>query len=192
MAFRRHIHQHPEPSHHEENTTQLIRDKLLSLGVPEDAIKDLGGKGLWADLRGKAPACGAQRCILLRADIDALTMNEQNEGLEYRSVNKGAAHMCGHDGHIACLVAFVPLFLSQLESVPSDHVVRCLFQPAEETLGGARVMIEKGCLEGVDEVYGFHNVNLDSFGKIAIVKGPFMALSCTVMINIRGTGGHAS
>lgn len=99
------------------------------------------------DLRGKAEPKGRDYCVAFRADMDALSMTEENSHLEYESKNKGAAHMCGHDGHMACLIGFVPLFLSKLASLPSNKCVKLLFQPSEEgPLSGAELMIKQGCL----------------------------------------------
>ena len=78
--------------------------------------------------------------------MDALPMTELNEDLPYVSKNVGSAHMCGHDGHVTCLVGFVPLFLKEIEKFPKNKKVRLLFQPAEETVNGAIFMVEKGCL----------------------------------------------
>ena len=100
--------------------------------------------------------------------------------------------MCGHDGHTVCLLSVIPAFLAQINKIPSNKKVRCLFQPAEEPTTGAEVMIKEGCLEGVDEVYGYHNFNLFSFGQIGILPGPITAYVASIEITIRGTGGHAS
>jgi metal-dependent amidase/aminoacylase/carboxypeptidase family protein len=103
------------------------------------------------DLKGKAEPKGQDFCVAFRADIDALSMVELNENIPYKSKNMGAAHMCGHDGHTACLVGFAALFLREIEKIPSNKKVRLLFQPSEEgPEEGALLMIEKGCLEGVD------------------------------------------
>lgn len=94
-------------------------------------------------------------------------MEELNIDIPYASKNKGFAHMCGHDGHTACLVGFVPLFLKEAHSIPNNKKVRLLFQPSEEgPLSGAEFMISQGCLEGVNEVYGFHNWPVGKFGDL--------------------------
>lgn len=86
---------------------------------------------LFVDLKGKGPASGKPRCIAFRADMDALHMKEANEHLEYRSKNENKAHMCGHDGHMTCLVGFVALYTKRLGQIPSDKTIRLLFQPSE-------------------------------------------------------------
>lgn len=102
---------------------------------------------LIVNLKGKAAPSGKPMCVAFRADMDALTMNENNPELEYQSQVKGVGHMCGHDGHVVCLVAFVPKFLAQIDKIPSDKTIRLLFQPSEEgPESGAKKMIEQGCL----------------------------------------------
>ena len=101
--------------------------------------------------------------------------------------------MCGHDGHMACLVGFVPLLLNKLESIPSDRRVKLLFQPSEEGLiSGANKMVEDGCLDDVDEVYGFHQVPRYPFGQLLCKEGPVMSGYTGLYIWIYGTGGHGS
>ena len=84
------------------------------------------------DLKGEAEPQGKDLCIAFRADMDALSMNEDNPQLPYKSINPGAAHMCGHDGHVTCLLGFVPLFLGKIKEIPKNKKVRLLFQPSEE------------------------------------------------------------
>ena len=101
--------------------------------------------------------------------------------------------MCGHDGHVACLVGFVPLFLSKIDKIPKNKNLRLLFQPSEEgPAQGARFMIEKGCLEGVDEVYGMHNAPLLNFGFLGIKEGPVLSECTVIQLSIYGDGGHGS
>ena len=89
--------------------------------------------------------------------------------------------MCGHDGHVACLVGFVPLLLRKISEIPSDKTIRLLFQPSEEgPKSGAKKMVEDGCLEGVDEVYGCHQYSNYPFGYICCMEGPIMACATTV------------
>ncbi len=99
------------------------------------------------NLKGKAAPSGKPKCVAFRADMDALPMTESNPELEYRSQVEGVGHMCGHDGHVVCLVAFVPKFLAHIDKIPSDKTIRLLFQPAEEgPKSGAKLMIERKCL----------------------------------------------
>ena len=117
--------------------------------------------------------------------MDALEMPEENEGLDYKS-KTGFAHMCGHDGHMATVLAVTQVLCKQLEKLPKTKMVRLLFQPAEEGPGGALPMIEEGCLEGVDEVYGYHNVPNFDEGDIRVCSGPIFAGCCDVNIKITG------
>jgi hippurate hydrolase len=106
--------------------------------------------------------------------------------------------MCGHDGHTASLAAAIPLFLQKSKEIPSNKRFRLIFQPAEESLGdsGAEMMINAGCLKGVDEIYGFHNHNykapLHEFGFFSCQEGAMTAAATTIKIKIKGTGGHGS
>lgn len=116
IAFRRELHQYPEVSFQEFNTHKRIKNILLSLGVSPKDIREVGktGKeptGLIVDLQGRAEPQGNPFCVAFRADMDALSMVELNHDLPYVSKNVGAAHMCGHDGHMTCLVGFVALFV---------------------------------------------------------------------------------
>jgi len=127
--------------------------------------------------------------------MDALPMKEDNPHLEYQSIHSNAAHMCGHDGHMTCLLGGISKFLGNWDKIPEDKVLRLLFQPAEEAGiigGGAKPMVEEGCLDGVDEVYGMHNWPSIPIGKIAIVAGPMMAEASHIRISFIGKGGHGS
>lgn len=135
VAFRRELHQYPEISFQEFETHKRVKNMLTSLGVPQENIREVSKEGqeptgLIVDLTGKGEPVGEARCIAFRADMDALSMVELNNDLPYISKNKGAAHMCGHDGHMACLVGFVAIFLDKLDTIPSNRKVRLLFQPS--------------------------------------------------------------
>ena len=113
--------------------------------------------------------------MALRADTDALPMTEGNHHLPYRSKNEGSAHMCGHDGHVASLLAGAALVQARAARLPAGKRERLLFQPAEESPGGARPMLAAGCLEGVDEVYGMHNWPTSAVGTMRVKAGALMA-----------------
>ena len=193
-SFRRELHAHPELSFQESATQARIRVFLESLGIPPSSIRICAKTGLIVDITGKAKPEGAPRLIAFRADIDALEMLEHNPDLPYKSTNPLAAHACGHDGHVTCLLGFACLFLDSLSLVPSNKTIRLLFQPSEEDtpgdLSGADCMVMEGCLEGVDEVYGLHNCPL-KFGK-CFVKGGYVAAEfLNIRLKIHGAGGHA-
>lgn len=196
MQLRRDVHRHAETSGNEHQTTRRIREIAVRHGVQEEWITMSKLNGLWIDIAGEAEPAGRDFRLAIRADIDALEMTEGNEGLEYRSVNAGAAHMCGHDGHLASLAAAIPLLMAKRKQLPSNKSVRLIFQPAEEEskLAGARTMISEGCLQGVNEIYGFHNHNISllPFGYFSCKEGPIMSAGTQVHITIQGTGGHGS
>jgi len=192
----RQIHANPEPGFEEKNTNKLLRKMLVMLaGIDEGCISDCAGTGIVADIVGVGPPSSGKpkvRSIALRADMDALRMTEGNTTLPYRSKNQGVAHMCGHDGHMASLVGAASLINRRAHSLPSNCRVRLLFQPAEEGPGGAVPMIEAGCLDGVDECYGYHNWPPFKLGYLHVRSGPVMAHPTAFKIEIVGCGGHGS
>lgn len=168
-----------------------IREELTKLGFAETEFRVYAGTGMTVDLCGTGPEAAVRRVIALRADMDALPMTELT-GLPHASRHPGAAHECGHDGHMATLLAVVRLVASRRDRLPCNHVLRMLWQPAEEGPGGAEPMVREGCMAGVDEVYGYHNWPAFPFGNCHIVAGPAMAHVSDVDIVVRGRGGHAS
>lgn len=123
--------------------------------------------------------------------MDALPIEETTVGLEYKSKNKNT-HACGHDAHMATIVGVGYLLYAKIEKIPSNKTVRLIFQPAEEGNCGAKNMIEANVLEGLDEIYGYHVWNLFPLGRVKVKSGPLMAHSAHFIIEIRGSGGHAS
>nr|ABI14276.1 peptidase M20 [Pfiesteria piscicida] len=209
IGLRREIHMHPEPGFKEVRTSARSKEVLMKFaGVEESQIRTMAITGMIVDIKGKGPAKpdAPVKCIALRSDLDALTMTEGNNGLPYRSKNKGVAHMCGHDGHISALVGIGILLQHRLDRIPSNLTVRLLFQPAEESSlpgttdydhsktggGGAMPMIMDGCLEGVDEVYGWHNWPAWNLGELVVRTGTIMAHCCNFEVVIHGRGGHGS
>jgi len=201
VEFRHDIHAHPEAGFEEHRTHAAIVAHLAALGITK--VKVLAGTGLIADIDGEGPAQDTThrgkdatttvKCIALRADMDALRMAEDDRsGVTWRATTDQAAHMCGHDGHMASLLGTATLLASVRGRLPVGKTVRLLFQPAEEGPGGALPMIEQGCLEGVDEVYGYHNWPTVPLGTVAVVPGPLMAHVADFELTIEGRGGHAS
>ena len=195
-SVRREIHANPEPGFEEYKTQALLKKLLIEFaGIPESAIRACATTGLVADIKGTGPASptpGPVKVVALRADMDALRMTEGKNGLPYRSGNEGVAHLCGHDGHMASLIGAATLLQRRAARLPSNCSVRLLFQPAEEGPGGAQPMIDEGCLEGVDEVYGYHNWPTFDYGRMAVCPGPIMAHPTSFKIVITGKGGHGS
>ena len=165
---------------------------LLDYGLEESFIKPCAGTGLVVDIVGTGPeSLEGVNMIALRADMDALPIPENNPTLPYKSITD-CAHMCGHDGHMATLLSSAEVMIKHRDRIPKNKVVRLLFQPAEEGPGGALPMIKEGCLEGVDEVYGYHNVPNFEEGDVRVCEGAIMAKVTTVKITVNGQGGHGS
>lgn len=186
IDVRRDIHSNPELGNCERRTPALVADTLRPLGF--DIREGVGGTGVVATLRGGRPG----RTIALRADMDALPLNEESDHA-YRSCVPGVMHACGHDGHVAMALGAARV-LHELR----DHLrgnVRFLFQPAEETIGGANEMIADGCLAAdppVDAVFGLHLWPLMPAGQLSLKPGPIMASADLLRIVVKGEGGHAS
>lgn len=192
IKLRQHFHKFPEGSFLEFETSKRIKEELISMGVDDANIKTCAKTGWVVDIKGKKPTLNEnQKIIAIRADMDALEMAENNPDLEYRSVTNHA-HMCGHDGHMTLLLGGISLLLEVIEEMPANRTARFLFQPAEEKFGGAKFMVKEGCLEGVSEVWGLHNLPLDPPGQILVKSGPIMAAVSQDEIIVTGKGGHSS
>ena len=186
-AVRKDIHAHPELCFKEVRTADVVAQKLTEWGIP--IHRGMGVTGVVGIIQGRdGGACG--RGIGLRADIDALPMQEFNT-FEHASKYQGKMHACGHDGHTAMLLAAGQHFAKHRNF---DGTVYLIFQPAEEGGGGARVMIEDGLFEQfpMQAVYGMHNWPGMPVGTFAVSPGPVMASSNEFKITIRGKGGHAA
>jgi hippurate hydrolase len=183
IEIRHDIHRHPEVGFEETRTAKVVADRLRSWGI--DVVEGIAKTGVVGTLKGKRPG---QRAIGLRADLDALNIREI-EGREYRSTIPGKMHACGHDGHTTMLLG-AARYLAEYPDF-GGHV-HFIFQPAEEGMGGGRVMVEEGLFERfpVDAVYGMHNAPGLPVGSFATRKGPFMAASDTWTVTFHGTGGH--
>jgi amidohydrolase len=186
VALRRELHQHPELGFHEFNTSRIVAERLRTLGL--EVQTGIAGTGVIGLLRGARPG----RCVLLRADMDALPIEEEND-VPYRSRVAGVMHACGHDGHTAGLLSVAKLLSERRDELAG--VVKFCFQPCEESPpGGAKPMIEAGVLEEphVDACFGLHIWQSLPVGTIGIVPGPAMANSDRFVIKVQGRGGHAA
>ena len=184
VAIRRDIHQHPELGFDVHRTAGIAADALRALDI--SVRTGIGRTGVVGDL--EVP--GASKRIALRADMDALPIQELTD-VPYKSKIDGKAHLCGHDAHTAMLIGTARI-LSHLRDDLKTHV-RFIFQPSEEALpGGAPAMITDGALEGVDEIYGIHVFPLYAVGEYATCTGPMLAQSDTFQITLTGRGGHAA
>jgi amidohydrolase len=181
-TIRRHFHRYPELSFKEFNTAETISQHLNNLGISHK--KGVGKTGIVGEINfGPGPT------IALRADMDALPIQEENN-LDYKSLNDGVMHACGHDGHMAILLGAANALSKN--SKLKKGTVRFIFQPAEEGLGGAKYMIEDGCLDKVDEIYGLHLWNYQLYGEVGIKDGPVMASADLFDIEVSGKGGHGA
>ncbi|MDO9143808.1 M20 aminoacylase family protein [Rhodoferax sp.] len=183
-ATRRDIHGHPELGFEEIRTADLVAQKLTEWGIP--VHRGLGGTGVVGIVKNGS----SQRAIGLRADMDALPMQESNT-FAHASQHDGKMHACGHDGHVAMLLA-ASQYLAQHRNF--DGTVYLIFQPAEESGGGAREMLRDGLFEKfpMQAVFGMHNWPGMPVGSFAASPGPVMASSNEFKITIRGKGGHAA
>ncbi|MFZ0369951.1 MAG: amidohydrolase [Halobacillus sp.] len=185
VQTRRHLHQHPEVSFYEEETAQYIADTYKRLGVPYE--KKVGGNGVLATLEGGKPG----KTVALRADFDALPIQEENDHLEFKSQNDGAMHACGHDGHTAALLGLAEALVPFQEELPGTVIF--LHQHAEEYApGGAKPIVESGKLDQIDAVFGTHLWVNTPTNVIETAKGPFMAGADRFEIVIQGKGGHGA
>ncbi len=184
IELQRTIHADPEIGFDTIRTAALVANELRSCGVT--VREQIGKTGVVGDI----DVPGATRRIALRADMDALPMDEDND-LPHKSRNPGAAHLCGHDAHTSMLLGAARVLASDRDSLPCS--VRFLFQPNEESLpGGAPAMIADGCLEGVDRVFGMHVWPSIETGRVGIHAGPTMAQPDEFTIQLTGVGGHAA
>ena len=186
-AVRRDIHAHPELCFEEVRTADVVAQKLTEWGIP--IHRGLGKTGVVGIVKGRDGGASG-RAIGLRADMDALPMQEFNT-FAHASQHHGKMHACGHDGHTAMLLAAAQHFAKHRNF---DGIVYLIFQPAEEGGGGARVMIEDGLLEQfpMQAVFGMHNWPGMKMGQFAVSPGPVMASSNEFKITIHGKGGHAA
>lgn len=192
IRTRREIHAHPELGFEEVRTSALVRERLDELGIPYRS--GVAGTGVVGLLEGTAAApegSGRRPVLLLRADMDALPLQEANED-DFRSQVPGRMHACGHDGHTAILLSTAAVLLERRHRLAGT--VKLVFQPAEEDPGGARPMIEAGVLQDprVDAAVGLHLWTQLPAGTVGTSPGALMASADEFTIEIRGRGGHAA
>jgi len=187
QAIRHHIHAHPELSFHEYHTSAFIAEKLAAAGIKHKT--GIAGTGIVATIEGKNPG---DKCIALRAEMDALPIYEANETL-YRSQNEGLMHACGHDVHSACLVGAAYILQEMRDQFTGT--IKLIFQPGEEkNPGGASLMIAEGILENPkpEAIYALHVYPHLPCGSVGFRGGQYMASTDELYITIIGKGGHAA
>ena len=190
VATRRDLHAHPELGFEEHRTASIVAERLSALGY--QVRTGVGKTGVLAVLRGAGKrGAGPERTVLLRADMDALPIQEAND-VPFRSTAPGVMHACGHDAHVAIGLGVA----RRLAASRSEWrgAVKFAFQPAEEGGNGALAMIEDGALENppVDAAFGLHLMSNVPIGQIAATPGPIMGSVDKFTITIRGKGGHAA
>jgi hippurate hydrolase len=194
-AWRRDLHAHPELLYDVHRTAAAVADKLKSFGCDE-VVSGIGRTGVVGIIHGSKGPQGAKgpqtvrKVIGLRADMDALPIQEANE-VAYKSTVPGKMHACGHDGHTAMLLG-AARYLAETRNFAGTAVV--IFQPAEEGGGGGKAMVQDGLMERfqIEEVYGMHNYPGLPVGQFAIRPGALMASADRLTIQIEGHGGHAA
>ena len=181
MGWRRHLHANPELMYDVHDTAAFVAERLKEFGCDEVAT-GLGRTGVVGVIKGRKPAEGDLKVIGLRADMDALPIEEETN-LPYASKTPGKMHACGHDGHTAMLLG-AARYLAETRNFAGDAVV--IFQPAEEGGAGADAMIKDGLMERfkIDQVYGMHNGPGLPVGSFALRTGPIMAATDAIDIRI--------
>lgn len=184
QVIRRYLHMHPEVSFHETNTSIYIQNYYAELGI--DFTPNVGGNGVVARIKGGLPG----KTVAIRADFDALPIQDEKD-VSYKSTIPGVMHACGHDGHTATLLVLGKTLFEMREQLAGEYVL--IHQHAEEYApGGAKPMIEAGCLEGVDAIFGTHLWSLTPVGIIETRVGPVMAAADRFEITLQGRGGHGA
>lgn len=185
--MRHHLHVHPELSFQEFQTAVFIETKLKELGITE--FRRTGKTGITTVIKGQNPD---SKCVALRADIDALPIQEENE-VSYRSINENVMHACGHDVHTTCLLGAAAIL--QQNKNQFEGSVKLIFQPGEEkSPGGASILIKEGILKdpAPSAIFALHvDPDLPS-GTVGFKSGPYMAASDEIHITVKGKGGHAA
>jgi amidohydrolase len=188
--WRHDIHAHPELQYDVHRTAASVAEKLTAFGCDE-VVTGIGRTGVVGVIRGRrSPDGGGRNVIGLRADMDALPIEEETR-VPYRSTVPGKMHACGHDGHTAMLLGAAK-YLAETRNFAGTAIM--IFQPAEEGGAGARAMVQDGLMErfAIEEVYGMHNLPDLPVGQFAMRSGPIMAAADRIGIDIEGLGGHAA
>ncbi|MFC4712718.1 amidohydrolase [Planococcus dechangensis] len=183
ISIRRKLHSEPELSWEEYNTTEYVVNYLADIGI---ACRKTKPTGVIGELVGGKPG----KTVALRADMDALSVDQLTEDLPYGSKEPGKMHACGHDAHTAMLLIAAKALASIKEDL--SGTVRFLFQPAEEVATGARAMVKQGAMEGVDNVFGIHIWSQSPTGKVSCTPGPSFASADIFTVRFTGRGGHGA
>ncbi|MCK6207171.1 amidohydrolase [Bacillus infantis] len=183
VSIRRKLHSEPELPWEEEKTTEFVVTSLEKLGIP---FRRMNPTGVVAEIAGGKSG----KRVALRADMDALPVDELNNNLPYVSSSPGKMHACGHDAHTSMLLAAAKALVEIKGELPGT--VRLIFQPAEEIAEGAKEMVKQGAMEGVDNVFGIHIWSQMPTHKISCTPGPSFASGDIFRIKFKGRGGHGA
>ncbi|HHR6141385.1 TPA: M20 family metallopeptidase [Providencia alcalifaciens] len=183
IAFRRDLHAHPELPFEEVRTTKRIAEELGKIGIEYRLTEPTG---IIADIKGGKPG----KTVALRADIDALPVQELNKSIEYKSTNEGKMHACGHDAHTAMLLTAAKALYEVRDELKGN--IRLIFQPAEEIAQGAKAMVKQGAVDNVDNVFGMHIWSTTPSGKVSCNVGGTFASADLLVVKFKGRGGHGS
>lgn len=183
IAIRRKLHSEPELSWEEYETSQFVFNYLTELGIE---CRKTEPTGVIGTLKGGKEG----KTVALRADMDALSVEELNVDLPYKSVTSGKMHACGHDAHTSMLLAAAKALVGVKDQLPGS--VRFIFQPAEEVATGAKAMVEQGAVEGVDDVFGIHIWSQIPSHSVACNPGPSFASADIFKVHFKGRGGHGA
>ena len=182
VEMRRDFHMNPEPSFEEHRTTKRIAEELDKMGIPYRLFEPTG---LIGEIKGGKPG----KCIALRADIDALSIQEKT-GLPYASQKEGYMHACGHDTHTAMLLGAAKMLVSVKDELCGT--VKLIFQPAEELASGAKHIVAQGALDGVDAAFGQHIFSGIPAGTVAIGEGALLPAADYFRIDVKGKASHGA
>ncbi|RHW40366.1 amidohydrolase [Neobacillus notoginsengisoli] len=183
IELRRKFHSEPELSFEEFKTTAFVCEYLENLGISYRKTKPTG---VIATIEGGNPG----KTVALRADMDALTVEQLNKDLPYASKEEGKMHACGHDAHTAMLLIAAKALNEIKEELPGN--VRLIFQPAEEIAAGAKAMVSQGAMDGVDNVFGIHIWSQMPTGTVSCTPGPSFASADLFTVTFKGKGGHGA
>ncbi len=183
ITLRREFHQNPELGWEEIQTSNRVEEELKKIGIEVERIAKTGVVGT---LKGKEDG----KVVALRADMDALPIQEANNDLPYKSKNAGVMHACGHDSHTAMLLIAAKVLWELRDDIKGT--VKFIFQPAEELIQGGKKMFEEGVMEGVDAILGIHIWSQLSTGKVSLEPGPRFAAGDRFKITVKGKGSHCA
>ncbi|GAC1475674.1 MAG: amidohydrolase [Ktedonobacteraceae bacterium] len=184
VAMRRDLHEHPEMAFEEVRTSGIVAQRLRALGLEvQTGIAQTGVVGL---LQGGAAGPDA-KTLAIRADMDALPIHELTE-VEYRSQVDGKMHACGHDGHTSIALTVADILSKRRAELKGN--IKFVFQPAEESVGGAEPMLQQGALQGVDNIIGLHLISNHPMGRVGVRAGGVFASADKLKLVVHGKGGH--